>query len=94
MVLDEIKTIKLITSVILLTIVMFFGGYFIGSSAYDNRFREYPEPVTAAVNGVEMPVISTEIIDDCVLITTDDNNTILVNGSSVIIYENKKYYEK
>ena len=56
--------------------------------------QKYETPVTAVVNGEEMPVISARIYGNYIEIETDSGEKILATNTSVIIYETEIYYEE
>ena len=93
------KNIK--TKAVVIAAIFFFGmtvGILLGfcsvKSTHNPEVKEYSEPVTAVVNGEEMPIVSAKIFGDYVEIVTDGNEKIYVSDKNLVIYESEKYYNK
>lgn len=91
---NDAQIVKIVIITIFLVFVAFFGGYFLGNTAENTTTKNYAEPVTAIIDGEEMPVVSAEITPNFTTITTDGGEKVTANNNSVIIYETEKYYEE
>ena len=91
---NEVQTIKTVIVAIFIIVAAFFMGYFLGNTAENTTTKNYSEPVTAIIDGEEMPVVSAEITPNFTTITTDGGEKVTANNNSVIIYETEKYYEE
>lgn len=91
---NESQTIRIIIAAIFMIVAAFFMGYFLGNTAENTIRKDFSEPVTAIINGEEMPVVSAEITPSFTTITTDGGEKVTANNKSVIIYETEKYYEE
>lgn len=82
--------IRTVLVIIFLSAAMFFFGYLFGSMSVKEVFKEYAEPVSAVIDGEEMPVVSVKTHGNYAEIVTDDNEKIYTRN--LTIYESEKYY--
>lgn len=97
MTLDKGKTLLLIITAILASIIIFIVGYFVGRSVDENFVRKYPKPVVGEIynpSGIadRIPVSSIEISENYTIITTDKGEKF-VTELSVTVHENEYYYD-
>lgn len=81
--------IRTVLVIIFLSAAMFFFGYLFGSMSAEVS-KEYDEPVSAVIDGEEMPVVSVKTHGNYAEIVTDDNEKIYTRNLTV--YESEKYY--
>lgn len=58
---SESQSIRIIIVAIFTIVAAFFIGYFLGNTAENTIQKNFSEPVTAVINGEEMPVVSVEM---------------------------------
>ena len=88
----EQNFIRTVLVIIFLSAAMFFFGYLFGSMSAKEVSKEYDEPVSAVIDGEEMPVVSVKTHGNYAEIVTDSNEKIYTSNRNLTIYESEKYY--
>ena len=88
----EENFIRTVLVIIFLSAAMFFFGYIFGNMSEKETSKEFSEPVSAVVDGEEMPVVSVKTHGNYVEIITDGNEKIYTSNKNLVIYEDEKYY--
>ena len=88
----EQSFVGIILAALVLSISMFSLGYLFGNFSAKETEKEYSKPVSAIVDGEEMPVISVKMHGNYAEIVTDGDEKIVVSTRNLVIYEDEKYY--
>lgn len=88
----EQSFVGIILAALVLSISMFSLGYLFGNFSAKETEKEYPEPVSAIVDGEEMPVISVKTHGNYAEVVTDGDERIVISTKNLVIYEDEKYY--
>lgn len=84
--------IRTVLLIIFISAAMFFFGYLFGNLSDKTTEKEYSEPVSAVVDGEEMPVISVKTHGNYAEVVTDGDERIVISTKNLVIYEDEKYY--